>query len=124
MVEDSLLVNALSSSHVPMLSKKRSTLKKDTMFSMDLSLLKIIESRMSSIELEKVDKMVVSQLIKILEKLLHDTNNEEDIIDIIDEWEKSLKLKSRKSSFQCNDYIKFVTKELESKLLLYEGNIW
>ena len=68
--------------------------------------------------------MVVSQLIKILEKLLHDSNNEEDIIDIIDEWEKSLKLKSRKSSFQCNDYIKFVTKELESKLLLYEGNIW
>ena len=124
MVEDSLLVNALSSSHVPMLSKKRSTLKKDTMFSMDLSLLKIIESRMSSIELEKVDKMVVSQLIKILEKLHHDSNNEEDIIDIIDEWEKSLKLKSRKSSFQCNDYIKFVTKELESKLLLYEGNIW
>ena len=68
--------------------------------------------------------MVVSQLIKILEKLLHDSNNEEDIIDIIDEWEKSLKLKSRKSSFQFNDYIKFVTKELESKLLLYEGNIW
>lgn len=68
--------------------------------------------------------MVVSQLINILEKLHHDSNNEEDIIDIIDEWEKSLKLKSRKSSFQCNDYIKFVTKELESKLLLYEGNIW
>lgn len=124
MVEDSLLSNAISMAHVPMLSKKRSTIKKDTMFSMDLSLLKIIEARMNSEELEKIDKMVVEQLIKLLEKMQKEANNEKDIIDVIEELEKRQKSKSRKSKSQHNDYNKFVAKELESKLLLYEGNIW
>lgn len=79
---------------------------------------------MNSQELEKIDKMVVEQLIKILEKLHHEANNEEDIINIIEDWEKVLKSKSHKSSLQYNDYDKFETKELESKLLSYEGNIW
>ena len=65
------------------------------MFSMDLSLLKIIEARMSNEELEKSDKLITTQLIKILEKLYKDSNSEEDIIDEIEEWKKKNKTWSK-----------------------------
>ena len=95
MVEDSLVSSSFSSTSVPVLAKKKGSFKKDTMFSMDLSLLKIIEARMSNEELEKSDKLITTQLIKILEKLHKDSNNEEDIIDEIEEWEKCNKSKTK-----------------------------
>eukprot|EP00345_Euplotes_harpa_P005289 CAMPEP_0168321886 /NCGR_PEP_ID=MMETSP0213-20121227/2551_1 /TAXON_ID=151035 /ORGANISM="Euplotes harpa, Strain FSP1.4" /LENGTH=97 /DNA_ID=CAMNT_0008323649 /DNA_START=331 /DNA_END=621 /DNA_ORIENTATION=- len=48
-------------------SKNRVSLKKDTMFSMDLSLLKIVESIMSKEEKAKHDAVVVDRIVQILE---------------------------------------------------------
>ena len=50
---------------------------------------------MSNEELEKSDKLITTQLIKILEKLYKDSNSEEDIIDEIEEWKKKNKTWSK-----------------------------
>ena len=69
--------------------------------------------------------MVVSQLIKILEKLLHDVNCEEDIINVINDWENSRKpttLKRKHTRFKSS--FDFNLNTHENKILLYEGNVW
>ena len=127
MVENNFVSKSTTLSFgIPILSKKRGSIKKNTMFSMDLSLIKIIEARMSNQEIEKSDKLIVSLLIKILERLHRESNNEEDIADEIEEWENNTRSKiiGWISIPKFRNYSTFVVKELENKLMLYEGNVW